>query len=352
MIVTLLTVICVTAVSAFAGTVTDALGRKVEVPDKVERIVALGSSMSFVTYLRAQKLVAGVEDFDKKPKFTKPYIYANREMFKSLPVVAKGGPGRSVNIEAVIGVRPDVVFLNSLDQSEAEQLQAKLRIPVVALTYGLPSFELDKFYASVRVAGEVLSRQKRAEEVVRYTDSLIKQLKKGAGKNAYIGGVSFKGFHGIDSTSADFIPFNLTGIANVADGTGKKGQIFVNKEFIIAKDPKLIFIDGNGLAIVKKDFADNRQFYSMLSAFKSGEVYTVLPDTSYFVNPEIMLANAFVMAKAAYPAEYKKLDVVKKADEIIAFYNGKPLYKALAADSTEYGRLKLAGLELVFEHAK
>lgn len=342
------------AVDAQAKTITDIFGRKVDVPDRVERIVALGSTMSFVTYLKAQNLAVGVEDYDKKEKFTKPYIYVNREAVKDLPVVAKGGPARSVNIEAVIGVRPDVVFLNSLDQNEAEQLQTKLRIPVVALSYGLPEFELNTFYASLRVTGDVLGKQNRAAELIKYTDGLLKELAqtKSAGKRAYIGGISFKGFHGIDSTSADFIPFKMAKIVNAADVTGKQGQIFVNKEFIIGMNPPLIFIDGNGLAMVKKNFDEDKQFYSRLNAFNTGEVYLVLPDTSYFVNPEVMFANAFVMAKAAYPSQFAKMIPEKKADEIFTFFNGKPLYKLLEADAGGYKRVKISDGEMVFDNIK
>ncbi|HAL86409.1 MAG TPA: ABC transporter substrate-binding protein, partial [Deferribacteraceae bacterium] len=56
--------LCILLVSfpAWAKTVTDVFGRAVEVPDKVERVIGIGSSLSFVTYLGAQEMIAGVED--------------------------------------------------------------------------------------------------------------------------------------------------------------------------------------------------------------------------------------------------------------------------------------------------
>ncbi|MGE4318700.1 MAG: ABC transporter substrate-binding protein [Deferribacterales bacterium] len=340
-----------TAVCAQAAVVTDALGRKVEVPDKINRIVALGSSMAFVSYLNCQNMVVGVEDFDKREKFVKPYIYLNRELVKDLPVVAKGGPGRMVMPEQVIRVKPDVVFLNSLDKAEAEMLQRKLNIPVVGLSYGLPAFDIITFYDSIRVTAKVLKKEKRAEELVGYIDRLLKDLDSAPEKQvkAYIGGISFKGFHGLDSTSADFIPFKMADITNAADTTGKKGQIFVSKEFVLASNPEMIFIDGNSLPLVEEDIASNPAYYARLKAFSSGKVYLVVPDTSYFVNPELMFANAFLMAKAAYPQNYKNIDPVKKADEILTMFFGKPLYAELEKDSKGYKKIDIKDGRMVLK---
>ncbi|MCD8490428.1 MAG: hypothetical protein LRY51_00165 [Geovibrio sp.] len=52
-------------------------------------MISIGSSMAFVTYLRAQNLAVGVEDVEKAADYTKPYIQANFETVKDLPVIAK-----------------------------------------------------------------------------------------------------------------------------------------------------------------------------------------------------------------------------------------------------------------------
>ena len=54
------------AAPAGARPVTDAMGRVVEVPEpqNVRRVIALGSSMAFVTYLGAQDRIVGVEDIE------------------------------------------------------------------------------------------------------------------------------------------------------------------------------------------------------------------------------------------------------------------------------------------------
>lgn len=335
---------------AQAKTVTDAQGRKVTVPDRVERIIALGSSMSFVTYMKAQNLAVGVEDIDKRANFPKPYIYANMELVKNLPVVGRGGPAQSYNIEAMISLKPDVVFINSEDAAVADMLQRKTRIPVVAVGYGRGSFDLKTYMQSITLAGEVLNRQKRAAELNAYIKNIISRLNTDVPQKAaaYVGGIAYKGFQGIDSTAGDFLPFNIAKVSNLAVKAGKKSQLFVNKEFVVSLSPQLVFLDGEGLTIMQKQFGDDPQLFGKLPAFKNGRVYLLLPNTAYYVNPEVMLANAFMVAKAAYPQKYASLDPVAEADRVFEAFVGVPLYGQFEKDTGGYRRvvLKDGGLRL------
>jgi len=336
--------------SAQAKTVTDVQGRRVDVPDRVERLIALGSSMSFVTYMKAQHLAVGVEDIDKRANFPKPYIYANMELVKNLPVVGRGGPTQSYNIESIISLRPDVVFINSDDRTIADMLQRKTRIPVVAVGYGRGSFDLKTYMQSITLTGEVLNRQKRAAELNAYIKNIISRLNIDVQHktSAYIGGIAFKGFQGIDSTAGDFLPFNIAKVSNLAAKAGKKSQMFVNKEFVVSLSPQLVFLDGEGLTIMRKQLADAPQLFGKLPAFKNGRVYLLLPNTAYYINPEVMLANSFMVAKAAYPQRYASLDPVAEADRVFETFVGAALYRQFEKDTGGYRRvvLKDGGLGL------
>ncbi len=336
--------------SAQAKTVTDMQGRKVTVPDKVERLIALGSSMSFVTYMKAQNLAVGVEDINKRANFPKPYIYANMEMVKNLPVVGRGGPAQSYNVEAIVSLKPDVLFINSEDSTVADMLQRKLRIPVVAVSYGRGSFDLKTWMQSITLAGEVLGRQKRGAELNTYIKNIISRLNIDVPQKAqaYVGGIAYKGYQGIDSTAGDFLPFNIAKVSNLAMKAGKRSQMFVNKEFIVSLSPQLVFLDGEGLAIMQKQFRDDPQLFGKIPAFKNGKVYLLLPNTAYYVNPEVMLANAFMVAKAAYPEKYAAIDPVAEADKVFGTFVGAALYKQFEKDTGGYRKvvLKDGGLGL------
>lgn len=330
-----------------AKTVIDASGRRVDVPEHINRLVALGSSMAFVTYLQAQDLVVGVEAIDKRDNIAKPYILVNKERFMELPVVGTGGSMRIYNHEEIIKLKPDVVFLVPTTPNEADALQRKIRLPVVVLTSGYLVFDQDTFLNSIELAGKILDRQDRARELTDYLRSLPGQLafRPDEESRAYVGGLSSRGNRDITSTTTDSWPMRLAGIRNLMDGSGRRGQFFVSKEYLLALNPPLIFIDSNGLMLIREAAKKDPRFYARLKAFKDKNVWQVLPHTSYLSNPEILYINAFLMAKAAYPEQYENIDPQVKADEIFTMFFLRPLYQHYLDNYGGFGRLELRGLE-------
>lgn len=312
-------------------TVIDAMGRKVEVPpaDHIQRVLALGGSMAFVTFMGAQDRVVGVEDLDKD-ELSKPYIMLNKKLVADLPVVAKGGAVRIPNFERIIDLKPDVLFLVSVDPAEPDNFQRKLRVPVIVVSQGQTSFDEAVFFESILLTGEVLGRTARAKELVQGIRALPEKLHYRPEPEkqalAYVGGLSYRGNQDIKSTSGHFFPMRMAGIANVADSTGRKGHHFINKEFLLQANPPLIFIDSNGLALIREDARVHPEYYQRLQAIASGNAWVLLPHTSYWNNPELLYINAFFMAKTAYPDQYPDLDPAAMADEIFTLFNGAPQY--------------------------
>ena len=75
-------------------TVTDMLGRQVEIPTEVRSVICNGNNaLRMVTYLQATDLLAGVEETDKGfgTSTRRDYAYAYYDSFKDLPVIGKGG---------------------------------------------------------------------------------------------------------------------------------------------------------------------------------------------------------------------------------------------------------------------
>ena len=345
-ILALLLLLCLPAAPAGASTVTDALGRRVDVPEpeSISRILALGCSMGFITSLGAQDMVLAVEDIDKAP-LAKPYIIANRDRFRDLPVVGKAGAARKYDFERIIGLKPDVIFIITSDPSEPELMQRKLRVPVLALSQGQPLYNEDVYLESLALVGRVLGREEQAAQLTAGVRNLTGRLRDHPVPQqqalAYVGGLSYKGNQDIKSTAADFLPFTLSGVKNMVDGMGQSGHFFINREFLLAADPPLIFIDGNGLPLIRQALGSERGYYERLTALTSGNTWLLLPHTAYFNNPEVLYINAFFMAKAAYPQRYSSLDPEALADEIFILFNGCPLYKDMVRVTGRPGRLQL-----------
>ena len=335
--------------------IVDATGRTVEVPDKVERLMALGTAMAFVTYLGAQDLIVAVESVDKSQEVAaKPYIKINMGRFKDLPAIDSGGQARIRNFEEIVRAKPDLILLLAATESEADDLSRKVNnIPVVALSTGTPYFDPEVFTGSIELAGELLGRQARAKEITGALAALQARLKRppeGRRAKAYVGGMSSRGNRDLTSTTTESWPMEAAGIDNAMAGSGRKGQMFINKEHLILMNPEMIFLDCNGMALIRDDVKKNRAYYESLPALsKDGGAWQVLPHNSYMANVEVNYINAFLMAKAAYPDLYPDLDPEGVVDEVFGIFFGAPLYAHYAESGCGVGRVKLAedGLELL-----
>jgi len=324
-------------------TVTDGFGRTVTVPSPPESVVCSGSGgLRYLVYLGGQDLVVGVDSIEKKDQAIegRPYALAYGSQFKNLPLIGefrgKDDP------EKILGIGPEVVFKTGstgtaygTSAAEADTLQEKTGIPVVAFPYGSLRNDAEKaeMYGGLRVMGEVLGEQDRAEEVIAYIEATIADLEKRTGdipeseqKSVYVGGVSSAGAHGIISTEPAYPPFLWVHAKNVAAGMGA-AHADIAKESLVDWNPDYIFIDA-GTIQMESDGAIGElktdPALQGLSAAKNGRVYGVLPYNFYNVNYETVLADAYFIGKTLYPERFEDVDPVRKANEIFAFFIGKP----------------------------
>ncbi|BBO68569.1 iron ABC transporter substrate-binding protein [Desulfosarcina alkanivorans] len=342
--VMLLLVWMATPVLAQSLTVTDMAGRSVRVPAEPDRIVCLGpGALRLIVYLDAQDRVAGVEAMEKRFAAGRPYWLAQPQLH-TLPVVGPGGPGainKKPDMEAVLRIGPDLIFATYMDAPLADEVAATLGIPVVVLSYG----ELSRFdravYHSLELAGRILNRQRRADEVVKYIEDLRAELKRrtadthdGEKPGVFVGGIGYRGAHGITSTQRNYIPLdwnhavNLAGRVDAAIGS----HVFVDREVLLGLDPEVIFIDGAGRDLVAEDYRKRPDFYRALSAFRSRKVYRLLPFNFYTTNIGTAMADALAIGKTLYPSRFADVDPAERADAIYAFLVGRPVYDQMAAD--------------------
>ncbi len=326
--------------------VTDLIGREVEVPQKVDRIVAVGpGALRLIVYLNATDMVVGVEDAETAwSAMGRPYRMAHPELAEK-PIIGKGGPSPSPNAEAIVAVKPDVIFACYMDASRADALQQQTGVPVVVLSYGeLGNFKAQEIYDSLRLAGKILGKEKRAEDIINFIDSAYSDLSsrvEGVPDDAkpavYVGALGFKGGHGIESTQCNFPPFMAVKAKNVACEANKSGAFFIDKEKLLEWDPDIIFLDENNLHLVLIDYEKSPEIYKSLKAFKNGEVYGILPFNYYTTNIEIAIADAYFIGKVLYPDRFADINPAEKANEILKFFVGKELYGEMAE---HYGGFK------------
>ena len=344
------------------ATVTDGFGRTVTVPSPPESVVCSGSGcLRYLVYLQSQDLVVGVDDIEKKDQAIegRPYALAYGSQFKGLPLIGefrgKDDP------EKILGIGPAVILKTgstgtayATSAADADKLQEKTSIPVVAFPYGSLRNDAEKaeMYTGLRTMGEVLGREDRAEEVIAYIEATIADLESRTGdipeakrKTVYVGGVSSAGAHGIISTEPAYPPFLWVHAKNVAAGLGT-AHADVAKEALVDWNPEYIFIDvgtiqmenDGAIGELKTDPA-----LQGLSAAKEGRVYGVLPYNFYNTNYETVLADAYFIGKTLYPDRFEDVDPAQKANEIFAFFIGKPNFGDL---NGQYRNLGFAEIPL------
>lgn len=330
--------------------IVDMAGRKVWVPENVERIVCKGpGTLRLITYLQATNKVVGIEGgFEKQSVSGRPYRIAHEEL-TALPTIGTAGPSPQADSEAVLQVRPDVVFISYADGRIVKNLQDRTSIPVVVLDPGpLGELDINSVFRSLELAGKILGKSERAQKVIDFiksTENELKQRVKNVSEqykpSVYVGGLGYKGSHGITSTQTDYPGFKLLDVHNVAAKLKQQGHISVSKEKLLQWNPDVIFIDGGGLELVLTDYQKDPKFYKSLKAIENNQVYVLLPYNFYSTNIGTALANYFYTGKVLYDSEFEDINPSEKADMIYSFLVGTGVLEKMQKDYSGFKKLNL-----------
>ncbi len=318
--------------------VIDMAGRTVHFTQTPRRIVCLApGTLRFIVYLQAQDLVVGVESIEKTSASGRPYRMAHPQLAQ-LPLIGPGGP-TSINakpdIEPLLAVKPDVVFVTYMDKALADEVSRMAGVPVVVLSYGrFASFD-EEILNSLRVAGKVLGREERAQELAHFVEELREDLRRRTERvpeskrpRAYVGGIGYKGAYGILSTELHYVPFLWNHVIHAAESMQSRlgGHLFLDREQLLALNPEVVFIDGGGLRLVEEDFRKHGAFYGQLKAFQSRRVHLLFPFNAYATNVESALVDAVAVGKVLYPEQFADVDLREAADRIYATFVGRSVY--------------------------
>ncbi|MBS3808355.1 MAG: iron ABC transporter substrate-binding protein, partial [Bacteroidales bacterium] len=325
--------------------VEDMLGRKTKVPAKIESIVGIGpGALRLLVYMQVTDRVAGVEEIEKRTG--RPYIFAHPEL-QDRPAI---GPAFTGDPELIAARDPDVIFKTYTTRGEADELQKKTGIPVVALHYINPTSDWRVLDSALTLMGRVLNKQSRAEELIQYHHALTDTLeKKTSGipepekPGVYLGGLSHRGTHGINSTSPYYESFAFVHAKNLAGPLRKNYAnnegVMLDMEQLMVWNPQVIFIDLAGRALVEQDIRQHRKYFRMMEAFRESKIYGVHPYNWYSTNYGTVLANAWYIGSVLYPGRFAGVDPAEKANEIYRQFLGRGVYEDLKSEYGGYGAL-------------
>ncbi|MBB6262071.1 iron complex transport system substrate-binding protein [Paenochrobactrum gallinarii] len=238
-----------------ARTFTDSAGRKVELPDTVNSVLAAGPPASVLIYTVAPEKLAGwVREPGAKDK---EYLL---KAVADLPTYGRlTGKGGTANIEAALAAKPDFILdvgtISDTYISLADKVQEQTGIP-----YILIDGSFDKTADVFKLMGELLGTEERAQQLADYATKTIDGLNTKLGAIApenrpavYYG----RGGDGLETGmdgSINLEILNFVGGKNVAAVTGKGGLTNVSLEQVLTWNPQIILgSDEKFVAAVKTD---------------------------------------------------------------------------------------------------
>ena len=331
--------------------VRDTWGREVEIPEKVERIVCLGSGAPRIAaYLDVMDMLVGAEDHDKKgANVLRDYTMVYADDIKDLPSVGAGGGSGANNgyAEEIIAAQPDVI-LAGFSQEAAEELERQTGIPVVCVRYQSINFVDESFYTATRVFAEVVGAQERCETVLKFIDDCKKDLfdrtkdiPDSEKKTAYTGAVTFSGRHGFAGTYANFGPLMGVNALNVADEVKDSNYFETDLEKVVQWDPDVIFLDPGNMDLVNDEYRTNPGYFNALRAVQEGNVYTMPSFNNCGTNVTYALMDAYYAGIVLFPEAFADVQMEDIGAEILEKMLGENFFEEMEKGGLFYGKLTL-----------
>lgn len=319
--------------------VVDCAGREVEIKGEVNRIVDLTflDGVRTLVELGAQDCLVGMSEMDHQAydgTLSHCYVIVSQAA-PELKDIANVGDHTDPNIEMILSLKPDVVFVCWNMGEYAEMLEKQLNIPVVCVScYG--SFTYDVF----EIVGKVVGEEKRAQELIEFTKNKLQKITSIT--NEILGSEKKRIYYyarpyiGDPRTNGHYEAFEIAGGKNVA-AQGKNvpyGVFKVSREQIAVWNPDYIFKhsctvkDMKGwhtIETIKQD-----EVVRATKAVKNDNVY---PTRGHMRGWDIATeaAEVFYLAKILYPDKFVDIDVEKEGNEILEkFYGIKGLYSDMS----------------------
>ncbi len=330
----LLLVLCLTMLTASFNasaqrTLIDQLGRSVSLPDHVDRVVVLQhQTLNLLVQLDAADDVVGLLSSWKKqlgPDFAR---FSPRLATLPMP-----GDLTAVNIESLLAIRPQVVFVANYAPPEMiKQIEsAGIAVIAVSLRQDQPGQEdklnpviVDEEQAynqglqqGIRLIADVVNRKEQGEALITYafsaraeTADRLKDIPDSQRMRVYMANPDLTTYGSGKYTG---LMMRHAGALNVAAAT-ISGFKQVSMEQVLSWDPQVIFVQDRYPEVVKQIYADPS--WAAIDAVKQRRVY-LMPEYAKawgYPMPEALALGELWMAKKLYPQRFTDVDVNQRAN--------------------------------------
>ncbi|WP_425806229.1 ABC transporter substrate-binding protein [Desulfitobacterium sp. Sab5] len=310
--------------------VTDSIGRKVNVPAKVERVACLYAFSGHVATMlgKSENIVAVVDGLKRDVLLTDiaPEI-------KNAAVPTNGG---IINIEELLKAKPDLVFISgdtAANEGEIEKLN-KSKLPYLVVDYK----NIKEQQYTIEMIGKVLGAEDKAKKYNDYYQAAIDRVQAKV-KDIPIED-RVKVYHSVneaartdtkDSLPADWLL--QAGAYNVSLNEKLKvvegNKYFASLEQILLWNPQVILVNEAGVT----DYILGNSQWSSIDAVKNKKVYQMPNGISRWGHPGSLETPLAILwtAKTLYPDRFSDIDVTKEAKDFYKEFFNTSLTDDMAA---------------------
>lgn len=296
-------------------TITDMIGRTVEVPKKITRVVSTYPWGSWVLYtLGAQDMLVGVDSQSVN------FIQFQRldPAYKELPTV---GFLNEINSEQILKLEPDFVLCGETESAQMENL-------------GIPAVVIDPVndcLGSALVTGQAIGKEEKAEELTAFYRETIEMVTDRTSDIPDEQKQKIFFIHMDKYTTIGSQPYILEmtakagGISVTQDLQGSYPKIEL--EQLLGWDPDVILIMNGPLkekTVIVDDVLSDPS-YQGITAVKNKRVYEEGSHYIYWCHPTVgACLGVLQMAKAMYPERFEDVSIIDRANEFDTRFFGTP----------------------------
>jgi len=282
-----------TAPSLSAKTVTDQLGRSVDVPENPGRIVSLAPSITEIVFtLDKDNLLKGITEFSNYPEETK--------------TIPKVGSYVNLNLEKIVALRPDLCIAIKDGNPKAVVMRLEsLNIPI----YAVDPRDLESVMETFLEIGRLLNASEKAADVVRIMRGRINRVKSIVATTREVPNVFYQiGITPIVSAGTNTFIHELIEMAggrNLAKGPVPYPRF--SREKVVSLMPDVFIITSMAGEDVHEKARGQWQRWGHVPAVKNNRIHFV--DSNVFDRPGPRLVDGLeTLVKIIHPELVNRLE--------------------------------------------
>ncbi|HOI70234.1 MAG TPA: ABC transporter substrate-binding protein [Methanothrix sp.] len=295
-------------------TIFDGMNRSVEVPCPPERIVSTTASASeLISIFGGMDNIVGRDEYSTFPP-----------VLEEKPVV--GSYSKTTNVELALDLDPDVVISDTSMLPETIEQIEDAGVPVVIVGMNC---ELDSIIYNIRVIGEMMDDQEKAEELTGFIQGYVdliqertRDLDEDEKPLVYHECREYKS-NAAGTPKDEHI--NLAGGINIAHDESVERPI-VSAEWVLENDPEIIVTRVSGtdpateeMLKAKRDEILSRPGLKETSAVQNGEVYVYHP---FLRRGPRLVGYLLYMGKWFHPDLFEDVDPAAVEKEMLEKFYG------------------------------